>query len=241
MRIYRQRHVNFNLSQDKASGNEGLLRTCSAVNRQRLRKNYQAQRQSLRQYTDCACLALKLQPLEEVVVTLIALYSNIGDAGAAATDLVQHGFEREDISVVTEGYFATAEPEEDAQLREPGESPLAADFCAIFNTRSTPIPGPGPTSVAGPLMAAITRRDLAGGLQQMGLPKPEARRFEHAVHTGGALVTIQVKDTDTTRAALALEHHHPVDLEMQTQTDTEKPAAFQPHAVSASLDTGKTW
>ena len=189
----------------------------------------------------CSCLALKLQPLGEVVVTLVALYSNIGDAGAAATDLAQHGFEREDISVVTEGYFATAEPEEDAQLREPGESPLAADFSAMFSTRSTPIPRPGPTSIAGPLGAAITRRDLAGGLQQMGLPKPEARRFEHAVHIGGALVTIQVKDTDMTRAALALEHHHPVDLEMQARTDAEKPSEFQPHEVSVLLDARKTW
>lgn len=78
------------------------------------------------------------------------------------------------------------------------------------------IPGDGVLIATGPIMTALTGAgpgDITGALSGMGLPEPEARRYEQKVRAGNILISVRTGNPDqATRAANIFEQAGAEDI-----------------------------
>ena len=174
--------------------------------------------------------------------TVVALYDDFASANAAVRDLVDHGFSRDDISLIASDqtgeygrYLTNAERRDDMGTSGAAEgASVGAGVGAVIGglggllvgLGALAIPGIGPVIAAGPLAAALSALagagagavaggvtgGLLGALTDLGIPKEPAEYYAEGVRRGGHLVTLTTTDDMTNRAVELLNHHNPVDV-----------------------------
>jgi stress response protein YsnF len=162
--------------------------------------------------------------------TIAALFDNHAEAHKAVQDLVDHGFSRDDISVMahdeagSDGYTTTDEgPSGLAQGAGIGAA-LGGIGGLVIGLTALAIPGVGPVIAAGPLAAALlgagvgaATGGLIGALTDMGIPEEHAQYYGEGVRRGGVLVTVAAADAKADQAASILSRHHPIDLSRRAE------------------------
>jgi hypothetical protein len=122
--------------------------------------------------------------------TVIGLFDDLAQTQHIFQSLVDHGFDRGDLSVIAHRKQAAA------------VGPTVA-----WAQQTLSISGLGPVLAAGPLAAELaevnggpTATSLLEALRDRGVPMDEAHAYVEGVRRGGALVAIDVSDADADRA-----------------------------------------
>jgi uncharacterized protein (TIGR02271 family) len=123
--------------------------------------------------------------------TVVGFFEQMAEAQRVLQDLVDHGFDRSDISLIAR------------QERAAASEPAGA-----WTPRKLSVSGVGLVLATGPLSSALA--DARGGptattlldvLKGCGVPADEAQWYYDGVHRGGALVAVETSDADADRAA----------------------------------------
>lgn len=160
--------------------------------------------------------------------TVTALFENYTEANNAVHDLVNQGFERDDIGIMAHESltdYDTRVHDDDASGALTGAGVGAAVGGVgglVLGLTALAIPGVGPVIAAGPLVAALAGAgigaaagSLIGALTDLGVPEEEAHYYAEGVRRGNVLVTVQTTDALAERAVSILSRHHPMDLDRQ--------------------------
>lgn len=169
--------------------------------------------------------------------TIVALYEELAQARQAVHDLVDAGFEHEDISLVApdpEGSHASF-LEEGKAAEGSGPKDAAAEGAIagtaigglaglLLGLAAFSLPGLGPVVIAGPIYTTVMGASaggisggLLGSLVEMGVPKREARYYREGVRRGHTLVAIEADEDDVNRIRAIMDTHHPIDVEARAE------------------------
>jgi uncharacterized protein (TIGR02271 family) len=123
--------------------------------------------------------------------TVLGFFEQMAEAQRLLQALVDHGFDRTDISLIAR--------EERAAASEPA---------GAWTPHKLSVSGLGPVLATGPLAAALaaapggpTATTLLDVLKDCGVPADEAQWYVGGVHRGGVLVAVETGDADADRAA----------------------------------------
>lgn len=162
--------------------------------------------------------------------TVTAMYDSFTHAQRAVQDLVDAGFNRDDISLVANdaaGEYKSYTADGDVKGGE-GAS-FGAVTGALVGLGAMLIPGVGPVIAAGPLVAALTGAGLGaaagavtGGLTasmvDFGLDTEHAGYYAEGVRRGGALVSARVDEGRAGQAESILNRHGMVDMNRRVES-----------------------
>jgi uncharacterized protein (TIGR02271 family) len=164
-----------------------------------------------------------------MTTTLVALYDDVTTARRVVDDLVNHGFDRNDISLIArdpdEEYATYARDDYSDTGTEAAEGAGIGAVVGgigglLVGLGALAIPGVGPVIAAGPIVGALTGAGVGavaggiiGALVDMGLPEEEAHYYAEGVRRGGTLVSAQVPDSRVEEAVDIMEHYSPVDVD----------------------------
>jgi hypothetical protein len=198
--------------------------------------------------------------------TVVALYDDFTTANDVVRDLIDHGFSRDDISLMASdaageygtylGGETTADYETSATASGAG---VGAGIGAVLGglggllvgLGALVIPGIGPVVAAGPLAAALSglagagvgavaggvTGGLIGALVDMGLPEEEAQYYSEGVRRGGTLVTVQAADHMADQARDVMNRYNPVDINERVSSWRERGwTGFEPDAEPYDID-----
>ena len=198
--------------------------------------------------------------------TVVALYDDFTTANDVVRDLIDHGFAREDISVMASdatGEYGAYLTEETGVDHETSATVSGASVGAgigavlggmgglLVGLGALVIPGIGPVVAAGPLAAAISglagagvgavaggvTGGLIGALVDMGLPENEAQYYSEGVRRGGTLVTVQAADHMANQARDVMNRYNPVDINERVSSWRERGwTGFDPDADLYDID-----
>jgi uncharacterized membrane protein len=161
--------------------------------------------------------------------TVAALFDNHTTAYSAVQDLVDHGFARDTIGVmsrddtVSDGTATTrvatpGGPSGVAQGAGIGAA-LGGLSGVIVGLTALTVPGVGPVIAGGLLALALTGAGmgaltggLVGALTEVGIPKEHVHYYSEGLRRGGVLVVVATTDAMEELALTLLSHHHPLDL-----------------------------
>ncbi len=166
--------------------------------------------------------------------TIIALHDEARAASRSVCDLVEHGFLRDDISLVTP---ALARIERRNLFFVPssalGGNPDLAEKEVVEEIRATlsgldtiKVPGIGPVFAAGPLAAELSiysssnfgrtahgrQRGLMGALMKLSVPEERAHYYAEGIRRGGTLVMVRTPDYRARDAVEIINRYEPVDI-----------------------------
>jgi hypothetical protein len=173
---------------------------------------------------------------EQTGRTVVGLFKNQAEAGAAIRDLKAEGFTNEQIGVATQdrserGEDRTKAAADEDQLGKIAEETATgmAEGAAVGALTggvvgglvgligSLLIPGLGPVVVGGVLASTLmglgigaATGGLIGALVGMGVPEEDAKYFDARFREGGTLVTVNAESS--TPEALAILQRHGADL-----------------------------
>lgn len=161
--------------------------------------------------------------------TVIGLFDSLHDAQRVVQELVDSGFQNEDISLILrEGdQYITERGDE----RTSGAAMGAGAGAAVggmggllVGLSALAIPGVGPVIAAGPLATTLAGAALGaaaggilGALTDLGVPEEEAHYYAEGVRRGGALVSVETDDYMANRAAEIMGHYGAVDLDTRVK------------------------
>jgi uncharacterized protein (TIGR02271 family) len=157
--------------------------------------------------------------------TVIGLFDRMDDARQVVQALIDHGFERDDISLVSrqEGEYVIERGEERASGVAVGAgagAALGGISGLLVGLGALAIPGIGPGVAAGPLVTALagaglgaTAGGLIGALTDLGVPEEEAHYYAEGVRRGGVLVAVDTDDQRADRAAEIMEGTGAIDVD----------------------------
>jgi hypothetical protein len=158
------------------------------------------------------------------------LYDRIEDARDAVQELIDHGFRREDISLVAadergklQQTTATDMGDEDMASGAATGAGIGAVLGGLggllVGLGALAIPGIGPVLAAGPLVSALAGAGigaaaggLVGALADLGVPEEQAEKYAEGVRLGGTLVTVSAADDMTGQVVSIMNGHNPVDI-----------------------------
>jgi hypothetical protein len=153
--------------------------------------------------------------------TVIGVFRDYNEAEAVLNDFVNHGFTRENISLITSdrtGPTASAESH-DATAKTGAGAAIGGVAGLVVGLAALAIPGIGPIVAAGPLAAALTgagvgaaEGGMIGALTQAGVPRAHATSYADAVKEGGTIVAIRVDSEQVDSAKSILNRHGAVDI-----------------------------
>ncbi len=165
--------------------------------------------------------------------TLVAMYDDFNTARDVVEDLVEIGFDRNNISIVandtTGEYGRTLRDQNNMDVTsvEDVKAGEGAGFGAVVGTLvglgAAVIPGVGPVLAAGPAWAALfagigaatgaVTGGAAAALIDLGIPEDEAGYYLEGVRRGSTLVLVAANtDLEETRARDVINRHNPVDV-----------------------------
>jgi uncharacterized protein (TIGR02271 family) len=165
----------------------------------------------------------------------VGLFDNFEHARMAVEELVQAGFNRENISLIANSstgevrqYISDEEKGEEIGEGALGGAGIGAVVGGLggllVGLGALAIPGIGPVLAAGPLITALAGAGigaaaggLLGALAKAGIPSDEAELYAEGVRRGGTLVTVNAADDMADRAVDILNHHNPVDVEKRSE------------------------
>jgi stress response protein YsnF len=166
--------------------------------------------------------------------TVVGLMDTIDEAQDVVQDLVESGFDRNDISIMSrkdeEAEVVTEERDTTSGIGS-GTAKGAGAGAAIggiaglvVGLTGLAIPGVGPIIAAGPLAAALAGAGIGavaggivGALTDIGVPEEDAHYYAEGVRRGGVLVTVATEDATADRAAEIMRSHGAVDIEERAQ------------------------
>lgn len=157
------------------------------------------------------------------MTTLSAVFKNTNAANQVIAQLLDAGFERKDISVISPNHslaevpYRTAEDAvEEASLAESGfkgaavGGALGALAAGLTAVGAVAIPGVG-LLASGPIAAALAGAGaggavggLIGGLMGIGVTESEAKLYESRLHAGEVLVTLNAHSSMQEKEAEAI-------------------------------------
>jgi stress response protein YsnF len=167
--------------------------------------------------------------------TVVGLLDTRYEAQSVVDDLTRSGFNREDISMVSQGEkeeFTTHEPRgttSDKQVEGVTKGVGAGAAIGgvgglLIGIAGFAIPGIGPIVAAGPIATALAGAGvgavaggLVGALTNMGVPEEEAHYYEEGVRRGGVLVTVATDDAGADKAADIMRRHGAVDIDKRAK------------------------
>lgn len=136
---------------------------------------------------------------------IVGVFETNREASSAIDDLKHHGFEADEISVITKDREELRRITDETDTKAPeGVAAGAATGGVLGGTAgllaglgALAIPGIGPILAAGPIAATIAGAavgagagGLVGGLIGMGIPEEEAQQYEGYVEEGRILVLV---------------------------------------------------
>jgi uncharacterized membrane protein len=161
--------------------------------------------------------------------TVVGLFDDFSTAQNAVRELINNGFARENISIITndaDGRYARdldGEGKEEKSNAASGAGLGAAlgGFAGLLVGLGTfLIPGIGPILAAGPIITALggaglgaLAGGLVGALIDAGIPDEDANIFAEGVQRGGTLVVAYVTDANADQAADIMNRNQPIDIE----------------------------
>lgn len=158
--------------------------------------------------------------------TVIGLFDDVAEARDVIRELVDAGFDRNDISLVANKVASESAPDEGT-----GEASGAATGAGVgaavggvggllVGLGAFAIPGVGPVVGAGWLVATLVGAGigaatggLVGALADAGVPEEHAQYYSEGVRRGGTLVALNAPDERADRAAEVMRSHGAVDIE----------------------------
>jgi hypothetical protein len=158
--------------------------------------------------------------------TVVGLMKDEVQAHAALCDLLEQGFDRELIGLMTrDAGSATAETVSPLQGARAGAA-VGAVGGLLVGLAARLLPGVGPIVAAGPVAAALAGAGVGavtggvvGALRGMGVPDEDAQCYAEGVRRGGALVTADVADDEEARlAAVVMRTNGAADIERLART-----------------------
>jgi uncharacterized protein (TIGR02271 family) len=196
--------------------------------------------------------------------TVVGLFDSYTEAQSVVQDLIDNGFRRDDISVVSndsaqlddrERMVGTEESAaaEGAGTGAVGGTVLGGALGLLVGAGLLAIPGIGPVLAAGPLAATIgsgaaiagagalgagigaATGGLIGGLVGAGVPKEDAEYYAEGVRRGGTLVTVNAEDAMAGMAHDIMVRHNAVDInDRSSQWRSGGWTGFDPNAEPLS-------
>jgi hypothetical protein len=152
--------------------------------------------------------------MPKTVVGLIEGENRVQDA---INDLLKAGFDRRDIGLVAPD--VKAESERVLSTTRKGLA-LGAAAAMLLGGAAILIPGIGPATVWGPLLAIPALGSLVGGLvgalTTSGVSENDANFYAEGVRRGGALVTVRAHGAEqASRAAQILKENGAADVQQR--------------------------
>jgi uncharacterized protein (TIGR02271 family) len=166
--------------------------------------------------------------------TVVGLMDTIDEAQDVVKDLVDSGFDRDNISimsrrddeaeVVTEEKDTTSGIGSGTAMGAGAGAALGGIAGLVVGLTGLAIPGVGPIIAAGPLAAALAGAGIGavaggivGALTDIGVPEEDAHYYAEGVRRGGVLVTVATDDATADRAAEIMRSHGAVDIDQRAQ------------------------
>jgi uncharacterized membrane protein len=161
--------------------------------------------------------------------TVIGLFDSVDDARRVVQELIDHGFESDDISIVTRenGQYITERGDEGtsgAALGAGAGATVGGLGGLMVGLAALAIPGIGPVIAAGPLATALAGAGLGaaaggiiGALTDLGIPEKAAHYYAEGVRRGGALVSVETEDDDAGEAAEIMARYGEVDIDERVE------------------------
>lgn len=162
--------------------------------------------------------------------TVTAMYDSFTAAQRAVQDLVDAGFNRDDISLIANdaaGEYKSYTADGDVKGSEGAN--FGAVTGALVGLGAMLIPGIGPVVAAGPLVAALTGAGLGaaagaitGGLTasmvNFGLDSERAGYYAEGVRRGGAMVAVRADEGRASQVESILNRHGTVDMDHRVES-----------------------
>jgi uncharacterized membrane protein len=179
-------------------------------------------------------------------VTVTALYENMATAQTVVNDLVEAGFDREQISVAAQDAQDTSllhtGSRDEAVTAITHDTEIGAVVGGIgglaVGLAALAIPGIGPFVAAGPIASALAglgvgaaTGGLLGAMHDVGVSNERAEYYAEGIREGHVLVTIQAPDRRAEEAQDIVNRYDPVDREGKH--------SGQPHAETSAAETAK--
>ena len=166
--------------------------------------------------------------------TVVGLMDTIEEAHKVVQDLIDSGFNRDDISIMSrkdEEAEGIAEEKETTSGIGSGTAKGAGAGAAlggiaglVVGVTGLAIPGVGPIVAAGPLAATLAGAGIGavaggivGALTDLGVPEEDAHYYAEGVRRGGVLVTVATDDATADRAAEIMRRYGAVDIDKRAQ------------------------
>lgn len=199
--------------------------------------------------------------------TIVAIYDDFQSSNEAVKELVDHGFPRDNISLVTRnagaesGEISVSETDTVADETGAGAGVGAGIGAALggiggllVGLGALTIPGIGPVIAAGPLAVALSTLTgagvgavaggvtggLLGALIGLGIPEEEAEYYAEGVRRGGVLLTVQADEQNTDQIIDILNRYNPIDInERATSWRKQGWTGFNPDEEPASTSANR--
>ncbi len=169
--------------------------------------------------------------------TIVGLYDEMAEARNVVQDLVDSGFDRDNINLVAgdpEGRYGAMLDDRDVDTdgptdNTPGEAAVDGAIAGgaigglagvLLGLGAFAIPGLGPVVAVGPIVSGLigagvgaASGSLLAALVEWGLSEEEAGYYSEGVRRGGILVAIKADDNQVNHIINIMNRHNPVDIE----------------------------
>ena len=195
--------------------------------------------------------------------TIVGSFDSFEEAQDVVRELQQHGFSRDDISVIANnatGRYSSlsagagqVRADTSTAVSETGANTatgaaaggvLGGAAGLVVGLMGLAIPGIGPIVAAGPIAAALAGAGvgavaggLIGGLTGVGVSEDDASYYAESVRRGGALITVRADDSRADEAASVMRSHGAVDIERRVEQWKQQGwTRYDPNATPYSVD-----
>jgi hypothetical protein len=163
-----------------------------------------------------------------------ALYRTFENAATVANKLISGGFDAKHVSVIThdpEEQYARYTDIDGDGMNDDMTGDEGAGFGALVGALTgltvALVPGFGPVIAAGPLAAVImggigaatgaATGGLVASLMDFGASPENAAHYQEVLHTGGALVIVDMQDgSEEAQIREIVAQHDPINIEFET-------------------------
>jgi uncharacterized protein (TIGR02271 family) len=161
--------------------------------------------------------------------TVIGLFDTMDEAQHVVQTLINEGFRRDDISLVSrrdDGYVTERGDDRTsgAAVGAGAGAALGGISGLLIGLGALAIPGIGPVIAAGPLVTTLAGAGLGaaaggiiGALTDLGVPEEEAHYYAEGVRRGGVLIVVDADDQRAERAAEVMERAGAIDVDERAE------------------------
>jgi uncharacterized protein (TIGR02271 family) len=186
---------------------------------------------------------------------VVGLFDDRIEARNAVQELLDGGFKREDISVMSkelDGKQAVVELVEEDGREQVEDMAKGAGVGAtiggvaglLLGFAALAIPGIGPVIAAGPIAALIagagigaTAGGLISGLTRLGIPENEAHTYAEGIRRGGTLISVNVSDDRAAQVVTTMKQHGAIEVDKRAaQWREEGWTGFDDKTTHAAFD-----